>query len=214
MHQKYIDFDLRFRHPSTFMIVGPSQSGKTRFVVKLIQRANQMIDRPPERVVWCYGSDQPDLFRELSDSVEFVEGLPATNILDGRRTLLIIDDLMTETDGRVTDLFTKGSHHKNASVIYISQNLYNKGKENRTISLNTHYLVLFKNPRDVAQISHLGRQIFPERAKYFSESFTDATSRPYGYLLVDLKSSTPDELRLRAAIFADEKYSTTVYLYK
>jgi hypothetical protein len=155
------------------------------------------------------------LISELHDAVEFIEGIPNVDeLLDGRRTLLIIDDLMSETDVRVTNLFTKGSHHKNVSVAYISQNLYNKGKENRTISLNTHYLVLFKNPRDAAQISHLGRQIFPDRAKYFREAFADATLRSYGYLLVDLRTTTPDELRLRTTIFPDEENSTTVYLYK
>jgi hypothetical protein len=133
-------------------------------------------------------------------------------MLDGKRTLLIIDDLMSETDGRVTDIFTKGSHHKDASVIYISQNLYNKNRENRTINLNTHYLVLFKNPRDVTQVTHLGRQMFPDRIKYFREAFSDATTRPYGYLLVDLKTTTPDALRLRTDIFLHEQ--TMVYVYK
>ena len=97
--------------------------------------------------------------------------------------LLIIDDLMSETDSRVTKLFTKGSHHKNASVIYISQNLFHKGKENRYISLNSHYLILFKNPRDALQITHLGRQIFPDKGKYFREAFTDATSLTSIWLL-------------------------------
>ena len=161
--------------------------------------------------MWCYGEYQ-DAFRDRSDSMEFIEGLPDSNFLDGRRTLLIIDELMSETDSRVTKLFTKGSHHKNASVIYISQNLFHKGKENRNISLNSHYLILFKNPRDAIQITHLGRQIFPDKVKYFREAFTDATSRPYGYLLVDLKPTTPDELRLRTHIFPPEM--TIVYVYK
>lgn len=212
--ERFVDFDVRFRHPSTYMIVGPSQCGKSHFVAKLLKNLHAMIDEPPERIVWCYGKLQRKLFDEFSDRVEFVEGLPGADLLDGRRTLLIIDDLMRETDGRIADLFTKGSHHDNASVVYISQNLYNRGKENRTISLNTHYLVLFKNPRDSAQVAHLGRQIYPDRSKYFKESFADATSRTHGYLLIDLKTTTPDELRLRTAIFPDEKNFTTVYLYK
>ena len=174
-----------------------------------------MINPPPELIVWCYSSNPPDLFRELRNVVEFVKGLPTADLLDERRTLLIIDDLMPETDRRVINLFTKGSLHMNASVVYISQSLYNKSKENRTISLNTHYLVLFKNPRDAAQISHLGRQIFSERARYFSKSFADDTSKPYGgYLLVSLKTTTPDHLRLRTAIFPDEECSMIVYVYK
>ena len=110
------------------MVVGPTQCGKTRFVLELIRRSSS-IHPPPERIVWCFGCYQ-DLFRNV-DGVEFVEGVPDMNILDGgkKRTLLIIDDLMSETDSRVTKIFTKGSHHLNCSVIYISQNLFNKGKE-------------------------------------------------------------------------------------
>jgi hypothetical protein len=204
-----VDFDPRLLHPFTAMVCGPTQCGKTRFVMQLIRNAN-FIYPPPERIIWCFGCYQ-DEYRN-TDCIEFVEGIPCFDILDGRRTLLIIDDLMSETDDRVTKLFTKGSHHKNASVVYISQNVFNKGKENRNISLNTHYLVLFKNPRDSAQIAHLGRQIFPERVKYFREAFADATSRPYGYLLVDLKTTTPDDLRLRTDIFPDK--DTIVYVYK
>jgi hypothetical protein len=204
-----VDFDPRLHHPFTAMVCGPTQCGKTRFVLQLIRNAN-FINPPPERIIWCFGCYQDD-YRN-SDCIEFVEGIPNSDILDGRRTMLIIDDLMSETDDRITKLFTKGSHHKNASVVYISQNLFNKGKENRNISLNTHYLVLFKNPRDSAQIAHLGRQIFPDRVKYFREAFADATTRPYGYLLVDLKTTTPDDLRLRTDIFPNT--DTIVYVYK
>ena len=78
-----------------------------------------MIEPPPERIIWCYGSYQSDIAHELSDVVEFIDGIPPhiDELLDGRRTMLIIDDLMSETDNRVTDLFTRGSHHKNISVI-------------------------------------------------------------------------------------------------
>ena len=191
------------------MVVGPTQCGKTQFVPELIRRSSS-IHPPLERIVWCFGCYQ-DLFKSVG-GVEFVEGVPDMNVLDGgkKRTLLIIDDLMSETDARVTKIFTKESHHLNCSVIYISQNLFNKGKENRNICLNTHYLALLKNPRDSAQIVHLGRQIFPDAIKYFKESFADATSLPYGYLLIDLRTTTSDLLRLRTDIFSDDR--TVVYV--
>ena len=150
------------------MVVGSTQSGKTQLVLELIRRSS-FIHSPPERIVWCFGCYQ-DLFRTV-DSVEFVEGVPDMKILDGgkKKTLLIIDDLMSETDTRVTKIFEKGSHHLNCSVIYISQNLFIKGKKNRNICLNTHYLVLFQNPKDSAQMVHLGRQIFPDAIKYFKD---------------------------------------------
>ena len=40
-------------------------------------------------------------------------------------------------------------------MLYLEQNLFPKNKESRTISLNFQYMVVFKNPRDASQISHL-----------------------------------------------------------
>jgi len=55
----------------------------------------------------------------------------------------------------IVDLFTKGSHHKNLSVILISQN---QGRSPwSTWSLNANYIVVFKNPCDRTQIYHLTR---------------------------------------------------------
>ena len=41
-----------------------------------------------------------------------------------KRNVLVFDDLMTEAkcDQRIADLFTKGSHHRNISVVYLTQN--------------------------------------------------------------------------------------------
>ena len=84
-------------------------------------------------------------------------------------------------DPRITSLFTKGCHHRNLSVIFILQKIFHRGKELRDMSLNCHYLVLFKSPRDSSQINHLAKQMFPGHVKYMQESFQDTTSRPYGY---------------------------------
>ena len=87
-------------------------------------------------------------------------------------------------------------------MIYVVQNLFEKGPESRTVSLNAHYMVIFKNPRDASQISHLARQMYPGRGKYLQEAFVHATSKPYGYLLVDARQETPEHLRLRTKIFS------------
>jgi len=43
---------------------------------------------------------------------------------------------------RHVDLFIKDSHHKNFSVILISQNLFHQGHDQRDISLNANYIVI------------------------------------------------------------------------
>ena len=120
--------------------------------------------------------------------------------------LIVLDDLMFEAANsrQVCELYTKGSHHRRLSVICIMQNLYYGSKENRTISLNTQYLALFKNPRDQQQIMVLGRQMFPHNPKYLVEEYRKATTRPYGYLLVDLTQNAVEGSRLRTELFRKE----------
>ena len=89
--------DPRFMHPFTAIIAGPSSSGKSMFCMRLIRNARECIAPPPERIVYCYSVYQ-HIFDQYPN-VEFVEGLPDLNMFDGvKRTLLIIDDLMHETN--------------------------------------------------------------------------------------------------------------------
>lgn len=184
---------LKLAHPSTCLISGPTGSGKTFFVKKLIDF--KYFNPMPSSIIYCYGTYQP-LFNSMK-GICFEEGLPS-NLGSLRDALIIIDDLMTELGGdtRLSKLFTKGSHHQKLSVIFLTQNLFYQGKEMRNINLNSH-----KNPRDKSQIMHLARQMLPGKTKAFQEIFQDATSSPFSYLFVDLKPNSNDSLRMRTGIF-------------
>jgi hypothetical protein len=185
-------------------VAGPSSSGKTQFVFRLIRHADRLVDPPPEKIMYCYGEFQPS-FLELPQ-VEFHEGLPNVESFDGRsRVLLIIDDLMNEADQNVCNLFTKLSHHRNVSVVFVTQNLFHRNRHVRTMNLNTHYVVLFKNPRDAGQVANLARQMYPGKSNFVVEAFRDATREPYGYLLIDLKPETEERYRIRTNIFPDDE---------
>ena len=202
---------LTLKHPFTATVAGPTGCGKTQFTFRLIENAAQMIEPPPKKIWYCYGEYQP-IFTEYP-RVVFNEGLPDVAIFDGKEpSLLVIDDLMQETNDTVANIFTKISHHRNVSVLYLTQNLFPKNKHARTISLNSHYLVLFKNPRDAGQFAVLARQMYPKEWKFAVEAFKDATEKPYGYLLVDLKPDTDEQHRLRTSIFPGEM--TAVYVKK
>ena len=193
---------LKLIHPSTCLISGPTGSGKTYFVKKLIDY--EMFDPMPPTIVYCYGSYQL-LFQSMRN-VQFEDGLPPS-IGSLRNALVIIDDLMCElaNNSQLSRLFTKGSHHRNLSVIFITQNLFHQGKEMRNIHLNSHYMVLFKNPRDKSQIMHLAKQMYPGKSKSFQQAFLDATLPEFGYLFIDLRPETNDVCRLRTHIFDADK---------
>ena len=127
----------------------PTVSGESVFTLKLTEHAEQVITPPPERIIYCYCEYQK-VFDTYSN-VEFHDGLPDLNDFEGkRRTLLVLDDLVTSTDDRVVDLLSKISYHRNLSVGCLTQNIFYKNKQSRTQSLNSHYLVLFKNARDAS----------------------------------------------------------------
>ena len=187
--------DPRWKHPFPALIAGPTCRGKSQFVKRLQEAGEDMIDGAWENIIWCYGRYQSayDEMLRTIPNITFVEGAPGdleTLINSSIRNLLVVDDLMHElsNDQRMTNLFTKGCHHRNLSVISILQNIFHRGKEVRDMSVNSHYLVVFKSPRDHgSQVNHLARQMLPGHVKYMQEAFEDATKRPYGYLFCDLK---------------------------
>ena len=200
-------FDLRFAAPFTMQVVGGTSSGKSFFTRRLLENASTMIHPPPDKIYYCYGEWQP-MFQEMK-GVEFVHGL--TESLVSRENLvghtcLVIDDLSDEVDEKlIGSLFTKLSHHRRISVIFLLNNLYYRGLKNmRDISLNTHYLVIFKSARDQSSITTIARQMLGKEYKLMLSAYEDAVREKYGYLLVDSKPATPDIIRLRTKIFPGE----------
>ena len=204
--------NLCLKHPFTMIIAGPTGCGKTVWVLgKLVRLRSVITDVPPQRILYFYGSSFQPIFNDHASHVEFIYGFPSPELMGSSARppspkWIIIDDLMEEASNSkgIANLFTRGSHHDNVSVIFLVQNLFAKGKEFRTISLNAHYLVLFKNPRDRSTIYSIGRQIFPENTKFLYEAYADATaSSPYSYLFIDLKPDTSEKARILTNLFGE-----------
>ena len=202
---------LKLRHPFTCLVSGPTGCGKTQFVAMLLKF--QMISPMPQRIRWIYGEDQPlyDELRKLIPEIEFIHNMPAglyESIDPSETNLVILDDQMSKIGNSpiLSRLFTEGSHHRNLSVIYIVQNLFDKGSSHRTVSTNSQYVVVFKNPRDAGQIRSFGSQMFEKGlASFLPQAYADATKEPYGYLLLDFKADTPDQYRMRTKMMPDEE---------
>ena len=203
-----------FKCPTTVSITGTTSSGKTFFLRKLLQNADYMFSPKPDKVLYCYGVWQnlyADIERELG--VEFHEGIPTEetvdSFVDGSHNIIILDDLMdlVVQSNHVQNLFVRGSHHKNITIIYLNQNMFCQGKNARTINLNSHYMVAMRNPRDISQVSVLGKQIGLGKALVMA--YQECMSKPYGYLVIDL-SPHNHAFKLKTDIFPDQH--TSVFL--
>ena len=196
---------LPFLSNSNFLLAGMSGSGKTTWLTKLITNKDIMFDIPPKKILYFYGVWQ-SLFNTLEKQygIEFHHGLPKDIEDIGEHQLVILDDLQDEVVSckETEKLFTQGSHHKNLSVIYLTQNLYYQGKCARTISLNSQYIILFQNLRDVNKITVLGKQL--GNSKFLKLAYLDAVEQPYSYLLIDLSPHSNPKYRFRTNIFPED----------
>jgi hypothetical protein len=190
-----------FKTPFRLLVAGPSGAGKTEFVKQLIDHRSTMIDPPPENITWYYAVAQP-WFPQYAHLIEFREGLPDEREVCSRANhLIILDDMAVYANKSTSQLFACDSHHRNISIVYLTQNFFQKNGVQRDISLNATHIAFFKNPRDKTQIFNLARQMFPENTKFLTSAYKDATSQPFSYLLLDLTPDAEERFRVRSNIF-------------
>ena len=204
---------------SSMMCVGPSNSGKSYFIAKLLRYRHLMYPSPsPRTVLYCYGV-WSEGYTELEKNIQgitFHEGLPSQALIDQHtdlgHCLIVLDDLMDValSSPLVERLFVQDAHHKDLSIVMTTQNLHRKGSCARTVALNSTYMALWRNLRDEMQIKMLGSRM--GRGLSFYESFKDATSKSFGYLFCDFSPYTDDETRFRTNIFPGE--ATIIYVPK
>ena len=136
--------------------------------------------------------------RKEIDNLEFVQGVhfEFINSLknNGTKYLLIFDDSCAEicNSKEFVDIATSG-RHRGFSTIYIKHNLFHQSKLGRDVELQNTHIVLLKSPRDVHQVATLSVQL--GLGSTLVDWYRDATSVPFGHLLIDLSPRTDDRLR-------------------
>ena len=86
--------------------------------------------------------------------------------------------------------------------MYTYRNLFDQGKSMRSLHLNSHYYILFKNVRDTNQIGVLSRQT---GLKHLLEAYRKVTSVPFTPLILDMKTDCIDYLRVRSHVLPGEE---------
>lgn len=210
---------MQLAHDSSFIVAGPSNSGKTEWTLRLLRERRQLFKRVPQRLLWCHGttlsSDEQLRIRSSWEAggtgqLHFIRGFPSELITRVRPyDLLIVDDLQSELikSPEFTAIFTKYAHHTPLTCLYLCQNLFHRSDaEARSRSLCASYICLTRSIRDRTAVQSLGKQMFPKRSNLLVRAYEDATdNKPYSYLFIDLRQETVDILRLRSAIFPSDK---------
>ena len=203
-------WNYRFVSPFTWIISGSTGAGKTYMLSTFIENHKRLCVPLQTKLLVAYKHKQP-LYMQYSKYIEteFMKEpgvIPKPHELNNA-SILIIDDLLANIN-EVIEFFTVHSHHMNVNVIFITQNFYEKGM--RTLSLNAHYLTIYKNPRDSSQIQHLSRQLEPQDSKLVTSAYDMATKRAHGYLHINCKQKAHIFFKYRDKIDANDSCSVFV----
>jgi len=200
-----------FRNPCAILLAGPSQSGKTTFVANLLRGAAQVFQKPSctQNVIYFYHDDQP-LFKMLNAEGivhKWFQHLPTTQEIEELTagfletgSIIVIDDFQEQVTSDTVEIFTRTCHHRNAVVIMLVQNMFTPKKGYRTISLNSQYITLFKNPRDTSQIINFAKQFSSGSVPWVVKAFREATRNAHSYMLFDTHQATPEWARVRSDV--------------
>ena len=214
-------YDMTLKTPFNMIISGSSGSGKTTKLVKLLQYKDIMLDSSTSQVLFCYSEwqDSYEVLNQLKVVDQFYKGIPTQeelmsmlsdtglgNLTSKPHQILILDDLVSQIqDDLLAKLFTVYGHHRNVSIILVTQALFNpRVNKFNVLQENVHYLLLSKSPRDNSKVIYLAKQISPYNIRWVVKAFQDATKLAYSYLFFSFKQTCPEKLRLRTNIFPDE----------
>ncbi|MEL6277160.1 MAG: hypothetical protein AAFU03_18820, partial [Bacteroidota bacterium] len=195
-------------------ISGPSQSGKSTWVKKLLSQRRLKYDKAPNRVYWFYRvyQDMYDRMLDLGVVDEFHEGMPTMawvqehiGNLGLKNCTIVIDDLAMEATEDTARLFTVGLHHYDVNIIFLCQNLFTRNRYFREISVNSTYHLVFKNPRDNSSIMHFARQFRPGQSRTLAKIYFTATKKAHSYLFFDYHQRTEEENRIQSNILFENK---------
>jgi hypothetical protein len=165
---------LKLQRPFTLIVAAPSSCGKSTLVIRLLECREQICDIVFQNI--HSENNAPHHLKDLS----FTKGVPDFENPDNEPTLIVLNDLMDSAySTKVSEFFTKGSHHRNISLVLITKNLFHKDRSSRDISLNSKCIVVFKNPRDKTLIVHLARQFYDENLCSFHKTYLEDGKKPH-----------------------------------
>jgi hypothetical protein len=202
----FTDKELKFKLPFGMLVSGPSSSGKSVFIAKIIAENRNLIDPPPKSILYCFGEMNSLVPILQRSNVDVYAGVPPDDLIKRleKPLLLILDDLLLSIDEHhLSRLFVQKSHHEQFAIIFVTQNLFDR--KIKVARQNAQYVVIMKSPNSMLSVRNLGLHLFPHQLKFFLDAYHKATEQPYGYLVIDMHAASHPSLRLRSNIFDNER---------
>jgi len=163
-----------FDVPSRMGIYGPSQSGKSTLILQLLKHRETVYAQKFDKFFYCLPQNKAESrtkfiskLKEECPEIRLCEGFPDLdeNYMknEDEAKLVIFDDLSASliNDKDFYELLTQDSHHFNITVIYTSQNFFEKSKEHGNgLAKQISIKIVFNDKSDKSVLKSIGRKSF------------------------------------------------------
>jgi hypothetical protein len=216
--------------PFSMIVAGPSGAGKSTLVSGMLDPNKHTLFSEEFTFVKIFvgtkmenNSMAMDIKNKLGSRCMIFDQIDAencssiiereTNNVSLDKGLFIIDDLMVEAgnSGVLNPLFTKVSSHYGLSIIFITQNLFQKSRnnDNATLYRNAGYIVIFSSPLDNTTADIIARRLKPTGFRTLSRMLLQECTK-HRYIMIDGRQSTDERIRYRTDILS-ERDSVVAY---
>ena len=157
------------------LLVGPSFSGKTYLMLKILSRI-------PDRDIYIITKSPPEQYsnskikiKEISDEIK--------RLNEYENGIVVFDDILGSSNSRFIDQFFIRGRHNNLDIYYLSQSYFDLPK--RTIRNNSNKIILFN--QTLKDIEHIYRDVAGYDMNYdeFKELCRKSWDEDYNYLCID-----------------------------
>lgn len=212
IEEKEGPFDLRLIEDFKIFCQGPSRSGKSTWVYNILKNLSQFVKKVPELIIYVFAEWQEklddlqngklvDFFIRGNEQIE----QEINKITNRKSSLIVFDDQINSqtTTAYAARLFTVDARHSGKSCIWISQNLFDSGKNGthvRSIRTNADYITLFKCPGDCLSIQTLSKHMTGGPLLYNIHQYVTSKD-PYSYLMINITQSSNEKLKYTSHTF-------------
>ena len=209
------DKDLAFLVPARLYICGATGSGKTFFLLKLLEHRTHLFDKTFNKIIYSHPGEIEEQLKNrlhtVAPDVEIVSGLPdfsEVSVYPGEKLVIIDDQILSLVNKKeLFDAITIFSNHDHISLIITSQNFFIQGKHSKTLHRNTSYKILFRDRGDRQWLNTFSAQMFGNKTNFLSQCMDWVVQHVENiydhYLVIDNspRSSLPLNMLVKTNIF-------------
>ena len=165
----------KFENNNRTLLVGPSFSGKTYLMLKILSRIS-------DRDIYIITKSPPEQYTNSKIKIKEI-GDEIKSLNEYENGIIVFDDILGSSNSRFIDQFFIRGRHNNLDIYYLSQSYFDLPK--RTIRNNSNKIILFN--QTLKDIEHIYRDVAGYDMNYdeFKELCRKSWEEDYNYLCID-----------------------------